>query len=444
MSAVPSLSPEPLVALVTTDYSGTTRGRSLAVATYERTAVPHVGWVPANQSLTPFDSIAADGPWGSAGDLRLLADKAARYTARLPGAATPLDLVMSDVVELDGTPWCACPRSQLKQVIAELAADTGLAVVGAFEHEFQLKGDPFAEAPAFSLRALRRADPFGPVVVAALAAAGLAPEMFIAEYGRNQFEVPVGPKRGVTIADDAVAVREVVREAARLAGHAATFAPKTAPEGVGNGVHIHLSLVDADGRNVLHQPGAPGSLSATGGAFAAGIVRHLPALVAVTAPSAVSYLRLQPHHWSSSYTWLGDQDREASVRICRGASLGGQDPGRGFNLEYRAADATASPHLALAAVLRAGLQGLRESLPAPPVHAGDPDALSAAERARLGLRRLPTTLAEALALLEGDAVVASTFTPKALATYLGMKRHELTAASGDSDADLCRRYAAVY
>lgn len=441
---MPAVEPVRLVTLVTTDYSGLTRGRSVTADAYGDSGQAHVGWVPANQSLTPFDVIASESPWGSNGDLRLLADRAARYTAHLPGATTPLDMVMSDVVELDGTPWCACPRSQLKAALAELLSDTGLTVAGAFEHEFQLTGTALPAAPAFSLRALRRTDPFGPSVVAALASAGLKPETFIAEYGRDQYEVTVAPAAGTAIADQAVALREIVREAARLAGFPVSFAPKTDPDGVGNGVHIHLSLLDPDGRNRLHDADNPHCLSETGAAFAAGIIRHLPALVAVTAPGVASYLRLKPHSWSSSYTWFGDQDREASLRICRTPTLGGHDPARGFNLEYRAADACASPHLALAMIVRAGLQGIRERLSAPVVFTGDPEALSAEERSRKGLHRLPESLSDALAALSADAVASTFFTGEGLATYLGMKRHEIALVADLDSRALCQRYAGVY
>jgi len=170
----------------------------------------------------------------------------------------------------------------------------------------------------------------------------------------------------------------------------------------------------------------------------------MPALVAVTAPSVISYLRLKPHNWSSSYTWLGDQNREASLRICRPSSMTGKDPAKGYNLEYRAADATACPHLALAMILRAGLQGIREQLPAPPIFSGDPETVSEDERIRLRLKRLPLLLAEALAEFEKDEVAAQVFNPQAFATYVGMKRQEIAMTAGESDKDLCRRYAQFF
>ncbi len=178
--------------------------------------------------------------------------------------------------------------------------------------------------------------------------------------------------------------------------------------------------------------------------FCAGMLRHLPALTAFTAPSPLSAMRLVPHHWSASYTWLGVQDREASLRICPVTTIGNRDPARQFNIEYRAADATASPHLALAVILRAGLAGIRDRLPAPPVFSGDPAALSDNERETLGLRRLPQSLPAALDCLERDKEVRGWFSDAAFDTYTGMKRMELKLIEGIEGDALCARYAAIY
>jgi glutamine synthetase len=176
----------------------------------------------------------------------------------------------------------------------------------------------------------------------------------------------------------------------------------------------------------------------------AGIIRHLPALVAFTTPSPISYLRLQPHHWSSSFTWFGDRDRESSVRICPLNKVGKSDPAKSFNIEYRPADATACPHLALAVMVRAGLEGIRQKLAAPPLFAGDPARLPESERARLGLYRLPQTLAGALDTLLADKTVCGWFAPEALDTYVGMKRMELKLVGDALDDAQCKRYAELY
>ncbi len=435
---------EPLVTLLTTDYAGITRGRSIAASAYKPGQANSAGWVPANMSLTPFDLIADPNPWGSSGDLRLLADGEARYRLRPEGSVSDLDIIMCDIVELDGTPWVCCPRSFLKTALADLRRETGMTLLASFEHEFQILDAAWPAAPAFSLQALRRADPFGPSLMAGLRDAGAEPEVFIAEYGKDQFEITLAPSDGVTAADRAVVLRETVRELSRNRGWHCSFAPKTAVEGVGNGVHMHFSFRAADGRPVTYDASQPGGVSSIAGSFVAGIVRHLPALTAFTAPSPVSYLRLKPHHWSSSYTWFGDRDREASLRICPVNRIGGADVAKAFNIEYRAADATACPHLALGVMVRAGLEGIRQGLGAPPLFSGDPALLSPEQCAALGLRKLPQSLDDALNALLADATVLSWFDPVAIETYTGMKRMELKLGGDALDDALCLRYAAIY
>jgi len=432
----------PLVAIVTTDSSGITRGRAVPASALDGLA-RGVGWVPANLSLTPFDIIADGNPWGSRGDLRLIPDRGARFITSATGSVTPLDFVMADVTGLDGTPWPCCVRSQLKHALADLRAQAGLSLVAAFEQEFLLEAPGLPPAPAFSLQALRRTDPFAPRLVAALAQAGIAAETVLAEYGRDQLELTCAPTPALRAADVAVAIREIAREVARAFGWRASFTPKPVPDGVGNGVHVHFSLHDAAGP-ATHDPGRPGGLSAKAGAFCAGIIRHLPALVALTAPSVPSYLRLQPHSWSSSYTWLGERDREASLRICPVVGIGSSDAASQFNLEYRPADATASPYLVLTAIIRAGLAGIAAGLPDPPIVDGDPTAMDDAARRAKGLRRLPESLAAALDALETDATARGWFAPEFIATYVGMKRQEIALVASADPAALCARYRAIY
>jgi glutamine synthetase len=434
----------PLVSIVTTDLAAITRGRSVPSANLERIAARGVGWVPANQSLTPFDVIADRSPWGSRGDLRLIPDLAARFRVAHSRAATPFDLVMADITELDGAPWEACPRSILKKTLADFEAESKLSVWSAFEQEFQIAGADWRAAPAFSFQALRRSDPFGPELVAALEEAGINPEVFIPEYGRDQFEITCAASAGAVSADRAVAIREIVRELARLNGLRATFAPKTSAAGVGNGVHVHLSLRDAQGRPALFDATRPGRLSEIGGAFCAGVLRHLPALTALTAPSVASFSRLRPHYWSAAWTWLGERDREATLRICPAVAIGDRDTAAQFNVEYRAADATACPHLVLAVLVRAGLEGIRAALPCPTIVEGDPGEMSEEKRAQFALRRLPETLEQALEALAEDGVVGGWFTSAFLETYHGMKRHEIGLLDGLDAAAVLARYAEVY
>ncbi len=435
---------EELVTFVTTDIAAITRGRSVALRDLDAGMEKGVGWVPANLALTPFDEIASPNPFGSAGDLRLIPDPAAKVRVTTIPDMSPLHFYHSDITELDGRPWEGCVRSMLKSAVADLEAEAGLRAISAFEQEFQVLGAEWPAAPSFSLSAQRRADPFGPMLVAALREVGAEPETFLPEYGHDQFEIVCGPAAALAAADRAVTIREITRELAAQFGWRATFVPKIDPEGVGNGVHIHLSLAGLDGRPVTFDATRPGRLSERAGAFAAGIVRHLPALTAFTAPTVVSYLRLQPHHWAAAWTTLGEKDREATLRICPTSERAGYDPSRAFNMEFRAADATASPHLALAVLIRAGLEGLRGDLAQPPIARGDPAEMTAGQRDALGIRRLPGSLAEALAALDADPVVKGWFSPTFLDCYFAMKRKESEIVAHLEGRALCDRYAAVY
>lgn len=214
-------------------------------------AATGIGWLQANLSLTPFNSIVAENPWGSSGDLRILPDLKARYRTDLTGGSTPFDMVAGDIVDLDGNAWLGCTRSMLRKALADLKALTGLSLVSTFEQEFQIFGGNFPQAHSLSMEALRRTDPFAPQLMAALEEAGVAPEVIIAEFGEDQFEVTHAPTDGLTAADRAVAIREITREVARNLGWKASFAPKTAPNAVGNGVHIHFSFVDEKGNRLL-------------------------------------------------------------------------------------------------------------------------------------------------------------------------------------------------
>jgi glutamine synthetase len=404
--------------------------------------------VPANHALTPLGPVAEPNPFGSTGDLRLLPDADTRVRVAAADGVPALELILCDIVETDGHPWECCPRTFLRDTLRELAAELDIHAVASFEHEFQLVGWPTPDrsqpALPFSLEAQRRAEPFAGAVMAALDEAGAQPERFFPEYAPHQFEIPVEVADGLASADRAVVVREVVREVARRAGMRASFAPLLDPAQAGNGVHIHLNLLDAAGRSMLYDGSRPACLSQFGERFAAGILAHAPALSALTAPSPTSAARLQPHRWSAGAACLALRNREALLRIPPLVSLDGGDPSRQMHLEYRGADATANPYLALAALIRAGLDGVRSELPAPPILEQDPAQLDPAEAERFGVRALPASLEDALQALARDDVARGWMGPLLYEAYLSVKRAEVTAAAGVELEELCTRYAAIY
>ncbi len=439
------VSAEELVTLACCDLGAIVRGRSLFASELEPHLSSGVSWVPANLSLTPLGSLAEPNPFGSIGDLRLLPDPStsARVQSARDDGAGAFELVLCDIVENDGQPWDCCPRRFLRDALDELESELGVRVLASFEHEFQLRRD--APAPlAFSLDAQRRAGLFAVMLMDALVQAELRPERFLAEYAPHQYEVPVQPSEGLAIADRAIVFREVVREIARREGTRVSFAPLLDPASAGNGVHIHLSLLDESGGPVLYDDARPGALSELGGRFAAGILRHARALSALCAPSPASGARLQPHRWSAGAVCLAKGSREALLRIPTPVTLAGGDPAPQLRLEYRGADATANPYLALGAILRAGLEGVRAPLEPAPVLDRDPSDLQAAEIERFGVGGLPESLEDALRALAEDGTVRGWMAPRLYDAYAGVKRAELQAVAGLDLEEVCRRYGEAY
>jgi glutamine synthetase len=432
-----------LVALVCCDLGAIVRGRALFSSTLDAQLAQGVNWVPANQALTPYGPLAEPNPFGPTGDLRLAPDPATRVRVEDEQGGSALDFVLCDIVETDGRAWQACPRSFLRDTLALLEQELGARVSASFEHEFQLLLDT-PPAPPFSLEAQRRAEPFATRVMNALVAAGVEPERFFPEYAAHQFEIPLAPAEGLASADRSVVFKEVVREIARRQQMRASFAPLLDPASAGNGLHIHLNLIDAGGRSLLYDAARPCCLSELGEQFAAGIVRHARALSALTAASPVSAARLTPHRWSAGAVCLAQRNREALLRIPPLVALGGGDPERQLRLEYRGADATANPHLALAAILRAGLEGARDGLPAPPILDRDPAELDAADAERYGVGALPRSLEGALQALAEDERARAWLGPLLYDAYVSVKRAEVEAASGHELEENCRRYAAIY
>lgn len=424
------------VFVATNDLAGHTRGRAVPVGDREDVLRRGVGWVPADLAITAFGAIAPN-VFGSVGDLKLLPDPATAVT--IPGdAETPgTELLLADQILPDGTAWPSCPRTFARQALADLEAATGLKITASFEHEFMLSG--VENTAPFSLARMRSAEPFGSELVQTLSDMGLEPENWLPEFGDDQFEITLKPTDGLTAADRAVFLKEVVRDLGRRHDRHVTFAPLAEPDGSGNGVHIHLSLQTADGSAALFDPAATGRLSELGARFSAGILRHGRALVAFTAPSPSSYLRLTPHRWSAGGIFLAERNREAFLRICPTSTLGGSAADSQYNLEFRPADATANPWLALGVLVRAGLQAIQDDYDVAQVWPEDVN-----EEELLGMPTLPGSLEEALNELEKDSVVTGWFHPDLLATHLAVKRAEIAHVADLDVRAMCRAVADVY
>jgi glutamine synthetase len=351
---------------------------------------------------------------------------------------------LGDIKHTDGRPWELCTRSILKSALQRLERLTGLALYGAFEHEFQFRGETSRAGDAYTSAGFRRERDFAEMLLAATRSAGLEPDTFMKEYGPGQYEVTIAPARGVAIADQATILRELVRTVGERLERPVTFTPIRDPASVGNGVHIHLSFLDRDGKPATYDPNGLHGLSKHAGQFIAGILKYLDAIIAVTAPAVVSYLRLTPHRWSAAFNNLGFRDREASVRICPVSDLSDIAKAAQFNFEFRAADAAASPHLQLAAIVHAGAQGIEEGLPAPQATEEDLSLLDTAALRARGYVRLPQNLEEAIDRFRGNPTVTGWFPDGFADVYVMHKRGERAYLGERSQAEICALYEQVY
>lgn len=431
------------VLLAWNDLVGMTRGRGIPARELPRRLRSGINWACAGQALTPFDDIA-DNPWGPMNEVHMTPDPAAGVRVPQEDGGPPLAFYLCDGLLPDGSAWECCTRGFLRNALEALEAETGLRIIAATELEFALGGVDLQRCPPFSLQAFRAAPQFGRALLAALRQAGTEPETFEPEYGIGQFEVSCAPAPGIAGADRIVVMREVIRDTARRLGLWASLSPMVAPGVPGNGAHLHFSLTDRDGAPLTWDPAGHGQLSARAAAFAAGVVRHTPALCAITAPSPVSYFRLGPHHWSSGYACLGPSNREASLRIVLPRGHDDEALRKGLHLEFRPMDSTASPYLALGMLVHAGLQGIREGLAPPPLVEVEPDDVPAAEREGRGIRPLPADLPAALHALETDEIARSWLPERLLEVFLSIKRKELAMNAGLGTAELLERYRHAY
>src|SRR5262250_3318690 len=424
-----------LVRFLYTDNGGVTRGKATHVESLASRMADGIGLTVAMQAMNMLDQLTSVEGMGPVGEIRLVPDPETFVV--LPYAPHAAAMTV-DMRTLDGEPWGACPRSFLKRQIAACAA-AGFGVRAAFEGEFTLAVQnadgsyaPLDQSLCFSTTGMATAAAVMDDIVANLEAQGIQVEQYYPELGHGQQELSIRHAPALAAADRQVFYRETVRGVAYRHGLFASLAPKPFPDQAGNGSHIHWSLWDVAGRRTLmHDPKGRFGVSALGSHFVAGVLEHLPALLALTCPSVNSYRRLQPHFWSSAYTAWGPDNREAAVRV---PSTFPSDRAGSTNAELKASDSSANPYLALGGLLAAGLDGVTRGLEAGEPVLVDPGALSDTERQRRGIQRYPTTLRTALERLEADSVLMRALGPTLSRAYLAVKRSEAEAFAKESAA----------
>jgi glutamine synthetase len=435
---------EPLVFVGTCDLAGLVRGKGFPLEELAARMRKGIGLAHSNIMMSAFGPIY-DTPFGTEGDLMLVPDTGTKVEVEFDEFSAAERFYLGDIMTTDEVPWECCPRQFLRRAVSALNQvnrQTGLMILAAFEQEFVYTGVEHRPGATYSLDAHRRQGQFGEAYMAALRSAGLNPDSFLPEYGARQYEVTIHPTRGLRAADEAVIQREMARAVAHRLGYRAIHSPILDPNGVGNGTHIHFSLRDGGDRPVAYDPARPYRLSVIGERFVAGILHHLPVLTAITAPSAVSYYRLRPNRWAPTWANVAMQDRGAAIRIC--PIFGRDGAAQQFNVEYRVADAAASPYLALGALVWAGVDGIRHNRSLPPLPDRGIWEMSESDRFAAGVRPLPASLGEALDGLEACEEAREWFGETFFEAYIRFKRAELKAIDGLTEAQTCARYAEVY
>jgi glutamine synthetase len=431
-----------LVRFLYGDPSGVVRGKQVHVARLPDALTSGLGLTRAQNALNLLDDLVPVDGMEPVGEIRIVPDPAT-FT-RLPwldGVAS----LLCDQVDHDGADWGGSPRAFLKRAVDALAA-AGLRVEAAFENEFYLAQDSpdgpraWGDGPVYSSAGLDRAAAVVNDIVDALDAQGIQVEQAINEYGPGQQEISITRADALAAADRQLRLRDTVRGVAETRhGLLASFAPKPYAEHVGSGCHLHFSLWDGN-RNAMAPGGDPFGLSATARAFLAGVLDHLPALVALTCPSYLSYARLQPSAWAASTVSWGFDNREAALRIA--------SPFRGRedvspNAELKTCDASSNPHLALGGLILAGLDGLTRGLTLPEPAAHDPAHLDPDAARRCGIRPLPPDQVTALDALEADRVLMAGLGDLLGRCVLATRRAEYARCTQMGDAAVRRVTFAV-
>ena len=418
-----------LARLVYCDLAGLLRGKATHAAGLADRLIEGVGLSKAHLALDGLDRIQPDAGLSPVGEVRLVPDPSS-FTI-LPYAPRTA-MLLSDMLTLDRKPWDCCPRAMLRRALAE-AEERYLSVEAVFETEYYL-GErrledgapaivPFERAPGYSVQAMQNAARFSDDLLVALDDQNIPVELMQPETGPGQYELSVRHGPALRAADTYLLVKETIRAIADHHGAAATFAPAPFVDQPGSGAHVHLSLWDTrTGDNRLYEPEAEHSFSDLGHQFIAGILAHLPGLMALLAPSVNSYRRLRAGAWAGAVAGWGFDNRETAVRVP--STYWGREQGT-TNIEVRPVDNTCNPYLALGGIIAAGIDGLDSSLEAPEAIESDPALMTADERTRRGLAALPASLGDALDALEQDGVLAAAMGEGLLTAYLAVRRSEV-------------------
>jgi glutamine synthetase len=334
--------------------------------------------------------------------------------------------IICDVINTStGEPFVGDPRTVLKSVLAE-AREMGYEVNAGPEPEFFAfekdengrattathdAGGYFDLAPKDLASDLRRE------IIYNLEDMGFEVEASHHEVAEGQHEIDFKYDDGLTTADNIATFRSVVRATAEMHDIHATFMPKPIAHINGSGMHTHLSLFE-DGDNAFHDPDDEFSLSETAYSFLAGVLEHAPAITAVCNPTVNSYKRLVPGYEAPIYVAWSDVNRSALVR-----KPAARVPAAS-RIELRSPDPSCNPYLALAVMVKAGLDGIERDLDCPAPVRENIYEFDEAKREEYGIDTLPPNLGAAIDALESDEVVQDAVGEHVAEKFVEAKRAE--------------------
>jgi len=332
--------------------------------------------------------------------------------------------IICDIAHPDGTPFDACPRTTLKRAIA-LATHKGFTMRAGPEAEFFLfqrrpGGEPTTETHDsggyFDLTPVDLGEDVRREIILALEQMGVHVEAAHHEVAPGQHEIDFRDDDALTTADNVSTFRFIVKNVANRNGLHATFMPKPIFGINGSGMHTHQSLF-AGGKNAFHDPKSDRQLSRTCLHYIGGLLRHAKGFCAITNPLVNSYKRLVPGYEAPTAIAWSEHNRSPLIRVpaARGANT---------RIELRMPDPSCNPYLALAVMLRAGLDGLeKQTDPGPPVNKNI-STMSHRERRHLRIDELPGNLAEALDEFERSELMRETLGDHLVDHFLAAKRAE--------------------
>jgi glutamine synthetase len=414
-----------------TDPSGVPRGKSIARSEIESLYASgrNVAGSIVGLDITGADVDATGLVW-DVGDADKLCRPVSGTLARAPWLARPTAQLMLTMFELDGRPAPADPRHTLVRAVERFAA-LGLSPVMACEIEFYLVRDADAKGiePIYRLSAggrqkidsysLNRLDDLKDLfdeLFAAARAQGLPAETLMSEYAPGQFEITLHHRNNALRAvDEAILFKRLIKGIAGKHGVTATFMAKPFAAHAGSGLHLHLSLADAAGRNVFADEAPQGSALLK--QAIAGMRATMAESVAIFAPNGNSYRRFRPSSYAPIAPTWGVNNRSVSLRVPAG-------PPASRHIEHRVAGADANLYLAAATVLGAALLGIERKLdPGPPIVG---NGYSQADRSSL-----PATWHQAIECAAASEFLAEALGREFMKVFLAIKRQECDRFSAE-------------